>query len=173
MSTHSVRAALPFAALVLLLGLGAAHAQSRQSSTPSTKAAAAAASADDDEDGNAQKERRARYVARAFDRFDTNHDGQIDREEFAVGLGKYLDRQRNAFNRDFKAADANGDGKLSKEEASDANPVLAEHFEDIDANHDGFLTKSEIRASIREQQTRVTVEGDDQDDDAGTAAKKD
>lgn len=169
MSTHSVRAALPSAALVLLLGLGAAQAQSN---TPS-KTATAAASAADDEDGNTQKERRARYIARAFDRFDANHDGTIDRDEFAVGLSRYLDRQRSAFNRDFKAADANGDGKLSKEEASEANPVLAQHFEDIDTNRDGFLTKSEIRASIREQQTRVTVEGDDQDEDAGAAAKKD
>lgn len=169
MSIHSVRAALPFAALVLLLGIGAAHAQS---GAPAKTAAAPAAAADDDEDGSAQKDRRARYVQRSFERFDTNHDGTIDRDEFGVGLGRFLDRQRAAFNRDFKAADANGDGKLSQEEASEANPVLAQHFEDIDANHDGFLTKSEIRASIREQQTRVTVEGDEQDDAAGASAQK-
>ncbi len=46
------------------------------------------------------------------------------------------------------------------------------HFNDIDANGDGFLTKAEIRASIREQQARVAVEGDDDDDSAADTTSK-
>ncbi|WHZ09903.1 MAG: hypothetical protein OJF60_000342 [Burkholderiaceae bacterium] len=42
----------------------------------------------------------------------------------------------------FKRADANHDGKLSREEAA-AIPTLAEHFDQADANHDGSITKDE------------------------------
>ena len=160
-----------FAAAVFAFGSGFASAQDTQDK-PAAKAATAAANAatDDDENAAEQTELRKHYVDRAFARFDTNKDGTIDRDEFAAGIGKYLERQRHAFNRDFEAADANHDHKLSKAEVQDANPMLAEHFDDIDANHDGFLSRHEIRQSIREQQARVTIDGDNADDDAGKPA---
>jgi len=155
--------ATALAAVVFAFGSGFATAQDK----PAAKAAAASAtSADDDENSAEQAAARQHYVDRAFERFDTNKDGKIDRDEFAAGIGKYLDRQRHAFNRDFEEADTNHDHKLSKAEVQAANPVLAEHFDDIDANHDGFLSRHEIRESIREQQARVTVDGDSQDADA-------
>lgn len=164
--SHRMHAAA-LAAAALAFGSGFASAQDTQDK-PAAKAvthAANAATSDDDENSAEQAEARKHYVDRAFERFDTNKDGKIDRDEFAAGIGKYLDRQRHAFNRDFEAADANHDGKLSKAEAQAANPMLAEHFDDIDANHDGFLTRHEIRESIREQQARVTIDGDNADDD--------
>jgi Ca2+-binding EF-hand superfamily protein len=45
----------------------------------------------------------------------------------------------------FKAADTNGDGKISREEAK-ALPRLAKHFDEIDADHDGQITPDEMRA---------------------------
>jgi Ca2+-binding EF-hand superfamily protein len=45
----------------------------------------------------------------------------------------------------LKAADTNGDGMISKEEAK-ALPRLAKHFDEIDANHDGQITADEMRA---------------------------
>jgi Ca2+-binding EF-hand superfamily protein len=45
----------------------------------------------------------------------------------------------------LKAADTNGDGMLSREEAA-ALPRLAERFDAIDANHDGLLTREEMHA---------------------------
>jgi Ca2+-binding EF-hand superfamily protein len=45
----------------------------------------------------------------------------------------------------FKAADTNGDGKISREEAK-AHPRLAKHFDEIDADHDGQITADEMRA---------------------------
>ena len=48
----------------------------------------------------------------------------------------------------FKAADTNGDGKLSREEAK-ALPRIAEHFDKIDADKDGFVTPQELQAMHR------------------------
>jgi Ca2+-binding EF-hand superfamily protein len=43
----------------------------------------------------------------------------------------------------FNAADANGDGKLSKEEVENAFPFLSEKFAEHDKNGDGFLSWEE------------------------------
>src|SRR5690348_14996056 len=45
----------------------------------------------------------------------------------------------------FKAADTNGDGMISREEAK-ALPKFEKHFDEIDANHDGQITADELRA---------------------------
>jgi Ca2+-binding EF-hand superfamily protein len=46
----------------------------------------------------------------------------------------------------LKAADKNGDGKISREEANASLPRLAKNFDAIDTNKDGFITKEEMRA---------------------------
>ena len=46
----------------------------------------------------------------------------------------------------FKAADKDGDGKISREEANAALPRIARNFDAIDTNKDGFVTKEELRA---------------------------
>ena len=45
----------------------------------------------------------------------------------------------------LKAADTNGDGKISREEANASLPHLAKMFDAIDANKDGFITTDELR----------------------------
>ena len=45
----------------------------------------------------------------------------------------------------FKAADKDGDRKISRAEAV-ALPGIAKHFDEIDTNKDGFVTKEELKA---------------------------
>lgn len=49
----------------------------------------------------------------------------------------------------FDAADANHDGKLTRDEAK-AMPWVGKHFDAIDSNHDGFVTVDEIKAAHRQ-----------------------
>ena len=53
-----------------------------------------------------------------------------------------------AFQKRFAAADANGDGKLTKQEADGHMPFVYKHFDEIDTAHKGFVTKDQIAAYI-------------------------
>jgi len=46
----------------------------------------------------------------------------------------------------FKKADANADGRISREEAQKGMPQLARDFDRIDANKDGMVTPEELEA---------------------------
>lgn len=94
-----------------------------------------------------------------FDRIDTNHDGSISRDEFAHAP-KREDRGVAVHNgeneggmrpmhgmgmaglhgRMFDMADANHDGRISLQEATDA---ALRRFDMADLNHDGQLTAQE------------------------------
>jgi Ca2+-binding EF-hand superfamily protein len=50
------------------------------------------------------------------------------------------------FRQRLKEADANNDGKISKEEAP---PLLKDRFDRVDANSDGFVDESEVREMLR------------------------
>ena len=45
----------------------------------------------------------------------------------------------------LKAADTDGDGKISRAEAA-ALPRMAKHFDEIDTNKDGLITREELKA---------------------------
>ena len=60
------------------------------------------------------------------------------------GLGRRL--SPDEFQARLKEADANGDGKLTKDEAP---PMLKEQFDRIDANSDGVLDEVELRQMIQ------------------------
>lgn len=60
------------------------------------------------------------------------------------------------FEERFKAADKDGDGTLTKEEAATAGlGRIVDNFERIDANRDGKITIDELRDALRSR-TRVS-----------------
>lgn len=64
--------------------------------------------------------------------------------------GGRAEKMRERFEARFAKADANGDGKLSKDEAK-AMPRIAKNFDAIDTNHDGFVTPEEIGAAMAQR----------------------
>lgn len=88
------------------------------------------------------------YIDDAFAKMDGNGDGKIDKAEWTQFMTVFLKTKRVQFGALFDAADTNHDGKLSKDETRQANPMLLQHFAEMDTNHDSFLTPAEIRAAI-------------------------
>jgi Ca2+-binding EF-hand superfamily protein len=57
------------------------------------------------------------------------------------------DQQKTAMQERLKAADANADGLIDREEAQASLPRLAKRFDALDANDDGKLSPEELRAA--------------------------
>ncbi|HSN20819.1 MAG TPA: hypothetical protein VLS49_09085 [Usitatibacter sp.] len=70
-------------------------------------------------------------------------------------------RHGHGFGRLLKAADANGDGVLSRDEAL---AFAAKRFDSLDANHDGQVTADEVRASFQQKRAehwkKLDTDGD-------------
>lgn len=55
------------------------------------------------------------------------------------------------FEKRFRAADKNMDGKLSRAEAGLEFPRMPEFFDEIDANHDGLITLVEVDKAMQKR----------------------
>lgn len=53
-----------------------------------------------------------------------------------------------AWQAEWNAADKDGDGKLSREEVTAANPSAAETFNETDTNGDGYISPEEDKAAL-------------------------
>ena len=51
----------------------------------------------------------------------------------------------------FAAADKNGDGKLTRDEAKAGMPFVYKHFDEIDKAHSGAITMADIAAFAKEK----------------------
>ncbi|MBK6745338.1 EF-hand domain-containing protein [Ottowia sp.] len=75
----------------------------------------------------------------------------------------------------FSMLDANGDGRVSREEAKVAfrlKPSLAEVFDATDRDRDGYLTQAEIRASADRRRAERTERRQKERDVAAAAPRK-
>jgi Ca2+-binding EF-hand superfamily protein len=103
--------------------------------------------ADKNADGMISREEARESLPRLYENFDAidaNKDGYITFEE--MRNARQAHRGGGAHGEGWKKWDANGDGKLSREEVAKA-PRLSQDFDAIDTNKDGFLSVEELQAA--------------------------
>jgi Ca2+-binding EF-hand superfamily protein len=143
---------------------------------------------DTNHDGRLSREELSK-ATELFDRLDRNHDGFLDAKELTqmpavasseeptINPAAPLARvrkgggslQRGNLAQLMKRADADGDGKLSMEEAP---PFLKKQFAKIDTNGDGFLDKAELEAWFRHRRLAGNTSGDANPSDSTKPAEK-
>ena len=69
-------------------------------------------------------------------------DANADRAEHAQQMAAQMQKR-------FAAADANADGRLTKDEAKGKMPFVYKHFDEIDTTHSGAVTLADIAAFAR------------------------
>jgi Ca2+-binding EF-hand superfamily protein len=89
----------------------------------------------------------AQRVAQSFDKLDRDKDGMITQDEMKEARTTRMAAMKEHAEERFKTADKNGDGSLSKEEATASMPRLAQRFDSLDQNKDGQLSSDELRAA--------------------------
>jgi hypothetical protein len=68
-----------------------------------------------------------------------------------AGGGERGQKIRAELEKRFAAADVNGDGKLTRDEAKAKMPRIAEHFDEIDTAHAGTITLPQIESWVVKQ----------------------
>jgi Ca2+-binding EF-hand superfamily protein len=146
-------------AALIVLAPGALLAQQQQNSPPPSDRAGMHGGMhegdwfnrfDTNHDGVISKEEAqaagAQRIAQQFDSLDTNKDGMITQDEMREARATRQAQMKEKFDAAFKSADKNGDGSLSKEEAA-AMPMVSQHFDQLDTNKDGLVSQEEMRAA--------------------------
>lgn len=63
--------------------------------------------------------------------------------------------QKEKLQQRLKAADANGDGLISRGEAAASLPRIAKRFDTLDSDHDGQLAPDELRQAAQQFASRA------------------
>lgn len=82
-------------------------------------------------------------IAEQFDAIDANRDGHVTTDELRAFHQARRGEHRGEMG---KKLDANGDGKLSRDEVAN-HPKLVQEFDAIDADKDGLLSPEELKAA--------------------------
>lgn len=133
--------------------------------------------ADKDGDGAISREEAGdrKVLSTHFDVIDADKNGKLSKEELQKFHASVRGKHKAAFEQRFKEADKDGDGALSKSEAETANiPGMAAHFDKADANRDGKVTKDELqgaRKRMHDQQAERFKSADKDGDGALTKAE--
>ena len=115
---------------------------------------------DGNDDGKLNADEVPEKYRDRFGKTDTNHDGYIDQQELQKAMLAAAEKmreearrrmeehgkRREAIFKKLMAGDANGDGKLNVDEASER---LRAKFGKVDKNHDGYIEKEELKRHFR------------------------
>lgn len=100
-------------------------------------------------------ERRAERRAQMIERFDTNGDGQLDRQEKhqakAAIRAHRMERRARRFQRLIQRFDRNHDGSLGPGEVP---PKAMQKLRKLDRDGDGWVRPNEMRAPMRRDRDR-------------------
>jgi len=150
-----MRSTLVFA--TLLAAAAAVHAEQAPSQAPDARSGKPGyQSLDINADGLItldEAQVHPRFAAR-FGEIDANRDGQLDQAEMNTHREQMRAEKRVRAEERWKAADQDGDGVISRDEAA-SMPRMAQHFDRLDADTDGRVSREEMRQSReRYQQQR-------------------
>jgi len=104
---------------------------------------------DTNHDGKLSKDEVRNGVDKMFAESDTNKDGFISKEEMQAHHKSMHEQMRTRMQEHWKAADKDGDGALSRAEVDAAGmKMLSRDFNKLDKNKDGKLTHDEVREGM-------------------------
>lgn len=142
------------AAVAALLVAGPAEAGKKKKAAQPPPAAALAGLASGQCDGSGPAEKGLgpwpglgggeTMLLQHFDEIDTSQDGLLSKEEIEAWAAQVREQMQARRQERFAAADVDGDGALSREEARVGAPHLYEHFDFLDLDGNGLLTLAEL-----------------------------
>lgn len=138
-----MRWTLPLAALLVAFAAQAADTPPAPTAPPAKRGYFAV---DADSDGFVTREEAKAHprLDAQFDAVDANKDGRLDAAEMQAHREAMRAGMRARAEERWKAADTDGDGALSREEAQASMPHMAERFDKMDANSDGRIERGEM-----------------------------